>query len=340
MLNFFEIKNFLVQKIKRKKFLWNFIEYVQGTSFLLYYYVFYKYKLIKSKTSISEINIELASYCNLRCKFCSLDHEKPKIRMTADILKQFLENILEDKHFRSVKTIHLFNGGEVLLHPKFEEFLGIIKHYKLKAQARNIKFPYITLLTNAIALTEKNSQKLIRSEIINSIRFSMDGGSKEKFEEIRIGAKWNDFVKNITVFCELNKKSLMPMKTGIITLIEYEKKLNTKWMSEEFKKLLNMVDDYELRYAHNWGGDIEVEELKNKKSFKTSCSLLMNQLVLLPNGDITVCCADLNSKGVIGNITKERLIDICYSPIRVEMLSKFVKGKKSDIDLCKNCETF
>jgi radical SAM protein with 4Fe4S-binding SPASM domain len=182
---------------------------------------------------------------------------------------------------------------------------------------------------------------LINSGVIENIRFSMDGGSKEKFEEMRNRAEWEVFIKNIKTFCELNKACEKPIPTGIITLIEYHHKLNTEWMSEEFKELLNMVDGYELRYAHNWAGDVAIKELEtNKTGYKIGCTLLMHQLVLLPNGDVTVCCADLNSKGVIGNITKDDLFSIYLKPQRLEMLRKFMKNKKKEIALCKDCESF
>ncbi len=341
-LNSFEFKNFFVQRIGKNTLVWRLVEFMQGISYSLDYWLYYKTQLIKGKSSITEINIEFVSYCNLRCTLCSLDHEKPKIRMSEEILKDFFEDFLNDAHFRSVKTIHLYNAGEVLLHPKIAEMLDIIKHYKEEAATRKIPFPQIALLTNATILNEKNSKIIVESGVIDNIRFSMDGGSKEKFEEMRARAKWDVFVKNITTFCELNEKSSKRIPTGIITLIGYENKMNTKWMSEEFKTLLNWVDGYELRYAHNWGGDVEVKELKDKKkkSLKVGCSLLMHQLVLLPNGDVTVCCADLNSKGVIGNIKKERLLDIYNKPQRKEMLRKFIQGKKKEIDLCKDCETF
>lgn len=341
-LNSFQFKNFVVQRIGRDTFLKPIIKFTQGASFVLDYLLFYQFKLIRNKSSITEINIEFVSYCNLRCKLCSLDHEKPKIRMSADILKRFFENFLSDSHFRSVKTIHLYNAGEVLLHPKLMEMLDIIKQFKYQAKEKNIFFPQIALLTNATILSEEKSKLLINSRIIDNIRFSMDGGNKEKFEEMRKRAEWSVFIKNIKTFCELNKKSAKPIPTGIITLVEYHNKLNTKWMSEEFKELLNLVDGYELRYAHNWGGDVEIEELKNKAKtkYKIGCSLLMHQLVLLPNGDITVCCADLNSKGVIGNINNENLFSIYNKPQRMEMIRKFMKNKKHEIDLCKDCETF
>ncbi|MBL0329783.1 MAG: radical SAM protein [Bacteroidetes bacterium] len=340
-VNSFEVKNFFVQKIGKSTFVWRIVEFLQGLSFTLNYWIHYQFKL-SSKTSITEINIEFVSYCNLRCILCSLDHEKTKVRMNPETLKHFFEDFLSDKRFRSVKTIHLYNAGEVLLHPKLEEMLAIIKQYKEQATSKRIHFPKIALLTNATILDKENSTILIESGVLDNIRFSMDGGNKEKFEEMRLRAKWDVFVKNITTFCELNHQQPKPIPTGIITLVEYENKLNTKWMSDEFKKLLQMVDGYELRYAHNWGGEVEIEELKNKtkKEYKIGCSLLMHQLVLLPNGDITVCCADLNSKGVIGNILKEKLVDIYSKPLRLEMLQKFMNGKKKEIDLCKDCETF
>ncbi|MBN8696414.1 MAG: radical SAM protein [Bacteroidetes bacterium] len=341
-INSFEVKNFFVQRIGKSSFVWRGIEFLQGLSYTFNYWLYYGNNLIKRKTSITEINIEFVSYCNLRCKLCSLDHEKTKVRMSPDTLSHFFNEFLNDNRFKSVKTIHLYNAGEVLLHPKLEEMLSIIRKYKEKAAKEKKHFPKIALLTNAAILDEENSIILIRSGVLDHIRFSMDGGNKEKFEEMRLRAKWDVFVKNISTFCELNNKSETPIPTGIITLVEYENKLHTKWMSDEFKKLLNMVDGYELRYAHNWGGDVEIEELKNrnKKAYKVGCSLLMHQLVLLPNGDITVCCADLNSKGVIGNILKEDLFTIYKKPQRLEMLHKFMKGKKKEIDLCKDCETF
>lgn len=341
-VNSFKFKNFFVQRIGKDTFVKPIIKFLQGASFTMDFFLFYKYKLIRNKSSITEINIEFVSYCNLRCKLCSLDHEKPKIRMSADVLKRFFENFLSDSRFRSVKTIHLYNAGEVLLHPKLIEMLDIIRQFKLLAQKKNIFFPQIALLTNATILDEKKSKLLIDSNVIDNIRFSMDGGNKEKFEEMRERAEWKEFIKNIKTFCELNKNNAKPIPTGIITLVEYHNKLNTKWMSKEFKELLNMVDGYELRYAHNWAGEVDIEELKSKSktSYKVGCSLLMHQLVLLPNGDITVCCADLNSKGVIGNIIKEDLFTIYSKPQRLEMLKKFVNNKKHEIDLCKDCETF
>lgn len=63
-------------------------------------------------------------------------------------------------------------------------------------------------------------------------------------------------------------------------------------------------------------------------------------MVLLPNGDITICCNDLNSKAVIGNITQTDFLDIYNGKTRREYLKLHLQGKKNEIEFCKGCETF
>lgn len=337
--NSFTVKNYLKQKIGSNRRIWRLVKIMQGNAFRMNYRKYYKENQ-PFQTSITEINIEFVNYCNLRCKLCSLDHNKPKIRMQPELLDHFFYELIYDSRFSKVNTIHLYNAGEVLLHPQLKEMLAVIRKYKEEAILKGTAFPKIALLTNATVLTEKHIDILLEANVLDHIRFSMDGGSKEKFEDMRERANWEGFVKNVQHFCERNKQQQHPIPTGIITLIEYDKKMTSAWMSPEFQQLLKTVDGYELRYAHNWGGDVEIDELKNKKVEKTGCSLLMHQLVLLPNGDVTVCCADLNSKGVIGNILNESLFAIYSKPQRLEMLRKMMEGKKSEIDLCKNCESF
>lgn len=66
----------------------------------------------------------------------------------------------------------------------------------------------------------------------------------------------------------------------------------------------------------------------------------MKQMVLLPNGDITVCCSDLNSRGVIGNLLQDDLYAIYNSKNRRRYIDLLYQGRKKEIELCKDCETF
>lgn len=338
-----QVRDFFVRKLKKGTFLWKVLEFLQGMFFVKNYLFYYKWKLIKSHTTIREINIEFTSYCNLRCTFCSLDHEKPKIRISPTLLEKFFTNLVSDKRFRKVEVIHLHNGGETLLHPEIAELLGIIKKHKDLAHKQGKKFPIVHLLTNGTPLNEKKSLEVIDSQSIDVMEFSMDGGGPERFEAMRIRAKWDSFYQNIKFFCEENKKRGNHIKTNIISVIDSKNSLKTDWMDNQFIEVLNMVDTYELRHPHTWAGEVDIEgDSSNSKNkpHKVGCGLLMHQLVFLPNGDVSVCCVDLNSKGVIGNINNNNLFEIYNSNLRKKWLKLMFKRRKSEIELCKNCDTF
>ena len=336
-------RDYLVQHLKKGTFLWKVLEFVQGLLYAKNYLFYYKWTFLKKSSSIREINIEFASFCNLRCSFCSLDHLKPKVKIESEVLDKFLNNLTSDIRFRKVEVIHLHSGGETLLHNKIGELLAIIKKYKDINKSKGLRFPEVNLLTNGTPLTETKTIEIINSGAVDVMRFSMDGGSAKRFEEVRVKAKWNLFHKNMSFFLSENKKSGNKIKTHIISVIDPQNTLETKWMETEFVNILNSVNTYELRHPHTWAGEVDIEgssSNSNHKPHKIGCGLLMHQLVLLPNGDVNVCCVDLNSKGVVGNIKKNSLFDIYNSPTRRKWLELMFKGKKDQIDLCKNCETF
>ena len=336
------LRQYFVNNLSRKSFLWKVLEFFQGLLYIKNYLFYYKWNLHKDKSSTREINIEFVSYCNLRCSFCSLDHDKPKVRMTEELLEKFLKNFVEDKRFHHIDVIHLHNAGETLLHPKVEALLELFGKYKAIAQSKGITFPEVSLLTNGIPLKEKRALAILDTHAIDAMRFSMDGGSAQRFEEMRTGAKWEDFHKNISFFVQENNKRGKQVKTHIICVIDGDKKPVTDWMEKEFVDVLNMVDTYEIRTPHDWAGEVDIEgnTIIKDKPHKVGCSMLMQQLVLLPDGNVTVCCADLNSKGVIGNINDSDLYSIYTSERRLDMLRKMYQRRKSEIELCKNCETY
>ena len=106
--------------------LWNALQSGKSITYVYNYLRYYRFSKSKTKSSIREINIEFASDCNLRCKFCSLDHLKPKEHITPEILEQALTEIIENKAFHKVEVLNLYNGGETLLHPKRLELFKLI----------------------------------------------------------------------------------------------------------------------------------------------------------------------------------------------------------------------
>lgn len=324
----------------RKPLIWKTLEFFQGLQYWWEYHYYYKWQWAPKSSSIREINLEFYSACNLRCSFCGLDHNKTKEQISPEVLKRLLSTLSNDPHFRKVQVLNLYNGGETLLHPKRLEMLEIIAQHKHDANAQGKHFPEVWMVTNGMLLREKMAKSILELQVIDHMRFSLDGGTPEKYETIRVNGKWPVFYQNLKAFCQLNREMGHHTKVSSITIVEDEYPLNTSWMHPEFKELLDLMDHKELRRAHNWAGDIEELDHTLHKPHKIGCGMLMHQLVVLPNGDVTVCCNDLNSKGVVGNMMQEPLIDIAQGKERRRYLDALLQGRKQELSLCAECETF
>ena len=336
---YLELRNTLKRMFYRKPGVWKILEFFQGILYVFNYWFYYS-GFWKKTSSLKEINLEFSSICNLRCKWCSLDHQKPKKFMTQEMLRRFFESFLSDARFRRVKVINLHNGGETLLHPEIVDMLAIVRGYKARALKAKQPFPDIYLLTNGTVLSPALSKKILDLDVVDVMQFSVDGGTPERFEAIRRKARWHTFYQNVMTFCRLNKEAGSPVRTRSISIIEDDFPLHDEWMHPEFRKLIEQMDDSEFRRAHNWAGEVEIPSGIREKRHKIGCSFLMHQLVVLADGNASVCCNDLNARCVLGNIMTDNLFSLYQSPKRLGMLKLFLKRKKSQIPLCRDCETF
>jgi radical SAM protein with 4Fe4S-binding SPASM domain len=256
-------------------------------------------------------------------------------------MERIFDQLYYDRRFRKVGIIHLHNAGEALLHPEFRDLVRLIALQKKRFKAAGYNFPQVAIVTNATILKPYLSDFIIESGVFDYVRFSMDGGTPETFEQLRLRANWNNFYENVSYFLKQRKKQPANLHTSLITMIESDKKRSIKWMHPQFQELFKLADSYEIRYPHNWRGEVDLNDSRNlEKNHKLGCSMLIKQLVILPNGDVTICCSDLNSQGVIGNINDKDLYTIYNSPKRLHIVEMLYRGKKHLTDLCKDCPTY
>lgn len=194
------------------------------------------------RLSMEWLNLEFASNCNLRCKWCTLDHDKPKQFMTRELLAKVLDDVVADRGI-VLDRIELHNAGETLLHPDLPGMFAEIA-------ARKDRLPTINLLTNAGALNEARTAAILDSGAIDVIRFSVDGGTRVEFEDLRRPAKWEQIRGNIERFLAANAASPRRLRTGVICIVDPAKPLRTDWMEPEFQALFARIDAVSLRPPH------------------------------------------------------------------------------------------
>lgn len=288
--------------------------------------------------AVTMLNIELNSSCNLRCRWCSLDHSRPRQAMEPATLERVMAEMAAGA-LPGLKTVDFHNGGETLLHPQLGTMLEIAGQARRKAAS----FPMVRLLTNAMALTEEKSAQILHFRAFDKIRFSVDGTSPAQYEEIRRGAKWEVLRTNVLAFLGLRARMGVDLPAEAICLVPEGQ---AEGFAPEFEAFLSLFDKVMLRHPHNWDGSVElgVDDASYRATSQANrgkcCFLLKRNLVVLPGGEVTVCCNDLNQRGVIGSVLDKGLAALAALPARLEMQDLHRRGRKAEVELCRNCSGF
>lgn len=105
-------------------------------------------------------------------------------------------------------------------------------------------------------------------------------------------------------------------------------------------KVLNKKVEIHLRKVHevlNTRGGQSPNNNK-KKTLNISCVLPFKQVVIRPDGKISLCCNDPLGKFTMGDLTKNTFVEIWNSPKYKKLRKRLAKGRKT-VSLCKYCDT-
>ena len=136
--------------------------------------------------------VEPTTYCNLRCLMCGRTYAKIDHRhMPLEILERILDEAWSLREVSLVGSV-----GEPLLNPEIAEMIALVK-------GRGLKLGFVT---NAVALDASLAGEIVRAKM-DWIGISFDAASKETYERIRVGARYESVLKNIEGLIERRNRS-------------------------------------------------------------------------------------------------------------------------------------
>jgi radical SAM protein with 4Fe4S-binding SPASM domain len=137
--------------------------------------------------------MNMDTQCNLRCIMC-IRQRAPEGTLNSlsydfEIFRRVAEEV-----FPYLRWVRLTTAGEPLMAQSFSEQLKIAKKYSVK----------VDLVTNATLLDDDLINEILA--VINCLNVSIDGVTKETYESIRIGAKFEQVIENIKKFNSFRRK--------------------------------------------------------------------------------------------------------------------------------------
>ncbi|MCK5706698.1 MAG: radical SAM protein [Candidatus Aureabacteria bacterium] len=278
------------------------------------------------KQVYSSVWIENTNACNLNCITCDTKLSK---RPVGYMKIELYEKIIRELKKIGVKKVALHTVGEPFVHKEFNDHLRI-------AYENGIG---IVLSTNGQILTEQHIESLLKYPPIQ-IRYSVDGATKETYEKIRRGGKFERLIKNMEKLSDAMEKAgvKIPVRIGSMILEDNIEELSMFY--DVFRKFVRdssyidfkMPNTLSATDAKDYFGDFGTTITP-----RIPCGLLWSSIAILYDGRISACCRDYHGELIMGNILEQSLSEIWNGKRYKEVRRKHLSGNVSDVPMCKNC---
>jgi radical SAM protein with 4Fe4S-binding SPASM domain len=264
------------------------------------------------------LDIEPTNVCNLRCPFCATTYNTYK---QGFMKEPVWKKILDEGGKNGLYSLKFTYRGEPLLHPQISDMVQY---------AKNVGVMDVYFNTNAVRLDEKLIRSLIDAGL-DRISISFEGYSKKVYEKYRVGAVFENVVKNIENLHEIKKeldseKPLVRIQTVLVPEIrDKSKEYAAFWASRSDEVAYLDMKDEEGNPDHR--GIIS----------DWTCPQLFQRLTITWEGTILPCVHDIYEWMPLGNIETISIKEAWQSAKERDYRLLHQQGKAHEIKSCDRC---
>lgn len=303
------------------------------------------------------IEIEVSTYCNLRCKMCEHTYWREKQQHMSFNQLQSIVN-----QFPNLKWIGLTGIGESFLNPEFKKMVEFVKDKKL----------YLELYDNFYLINKNFAEMLVKTGVDRMI-VSLDAATASTYRKLRPGSDFNRVIKNIKNLRLVKKSSkayypeiifhYIISKDNIHEVLPYislVKKLMCKESTSilftgvlhAFPEIKNMVVEVPDKLVNE--ANAKCEKLGIKVAWNRNIGEAVDPIIkcnewtmpfIFVDGTVIPCCATNEAnkrkyqiKTGMGNIFKEPFKKIWYGS-KYKSLRKMIHEGKTPA-ACKHCTIY
>jgi radical SAM protein with 4Fe4S-binding SPASM domain len=294
--------------------------------YLAYRYQFKVYPRLRKLTDFPvHLLIEPTSVCNLRCVMCfQVDSSFTKKEFMGHMPWDLFLKVADQAKEHHCRAVTLASRGEPTLHPRFGEML---------LHLRDIGIMDLKINTNATRLTEKLTDDIL-SAGVNEVVFSVDAGTKDTYESIRVNGKFDDVVANIERFNNVRAKKFSKSPTITrISGVKVRDDQDEEQMADFWEKHVDQVTI--KRAMPRWDSynnpPIEVNQ---------PCSALWERMYVWYDGKVNPCDFDYKSYLSTGDANTTSLSDIWLGAAYQKLRDEHVANMRKKIVPCDRCPIF
>lgn len=269
--------------------------------------------------------LELSNICNHSCIFCA---NSKSTRGKKYIDNNLTKRILKEAYDLGTREVGFYSTGEPLVDMNLEEYIKI---------AKSIGYEYVYITTNGALLNKERVKSLVESGI-DSIKFSINAGTKEGYKFVHGKDDFEKVVNNLKYLDRYRKNKKIPLKIYISCIL-------TRYTKDDKELVLSHLGQYVddivfLNCKNQCGVMYEVNKYltieDEKGTGNNVCPLPFNKLHITCEGYLTACCADFQNYLTVANLNNETLIEAWTNNSFKELRRKHIENKLEGT-LCYNC---
>ncbi len=268
-----------------------------------------------------EIRFEVTNKCNASCIMCPREKmTRPQGIMDLGLYKRVLDEAIS----LGATVVSLENYGETFIDPHFFERARYAKEKNLE----------VYTITNGSLFTPELAHEALRW--LDKIRFSIYGTTKEVYEKIHRGLRYETVIANVEYLIKKKKETggRIPRIEVYLLLME-----ENKHQAEDFKKRwLGVADDISIWRPHNWSDGRGYRPFQ-KGQKKVSCGRPQRGPIQIQwDGLVVPCCFDYNSSIILGDVKTQSLFDALTSREYDALRRAHESGDFGTYPFCDGCD--
>jgi len=164
---------------------------------------------------------------------------------------------------------------------------------------------------------------------------TIDGATAETYESIRRNLELDQVERNVRELLKSRKESRLRYPYVGVFMIVMDQ---NRHESDLFERKWNGVADYVgFTGLVSRIGSVAFANPRDHAWERTPCVYLWNQMPILSDGSVALCCDDWDGRGALGNISTSRLEELWQHSERARIRRAHLAGKSSTVSLCAGC---
>lgn len=178
------------------------------------------------------LKLDMVNKCQLRCVMCHFAHPE-FVESGIQMDRELLEKVARET-FPKAYDVVLSSSAEPLMAKELPRALELCCEHEV---------PYFHFSTNAMSMTRAIMERVIDVQM-PLLTISMDGATKQTFEDVRRPAKWEKFVGKFDLIAEEKAKSSSEFPRLSVTCVLMRKNI------EEAPELIRFVAERGVQYVN------------------------------------------------------------------------------------------